>query len=176
MKTEEKIIEKLKLILAKPIKKECQVVCLLVNIRKLLERKGTKKKYPVLNFYCNWALHSIIDRKIDPKIRDLLDRIVKNINDTAVYEEEMCNFREFQRELGEFLLDFSIRYDLDSNWIIFRKLLIDIISSCPLVVKEGEIKEFEFAPSKDYKTADCIIKFRNKKPDTVKISVSFLNY
>ena len=48
--------------LDKEIHEEIQVIYILSRIRKLLETKNFPSKYKHLNFYCNWALHTKIDR------------------------------------------------------------------------------------------------------------------
>ena len=149
-----------------------------MGIRKLLEKKEIKSNYPILNFYCNWCLHSQIE-KIAPQIKELLENIGETVN-SSVYDfttpEKMLNFELLQKDLQKFLDDFSISYNLKSNWSTIRKLLIDIISNCPLKIKTGRIREFNFIPSKNYKTAECIIKFRNRRPDRITISVHFLDH
>lgn len=173
---EDEIISKLKSALNEPIQKECQVVYILVEIRKLLEKNKIKANYPVLNFYCNWALHSYIEN-IKPQIRTLLEEIEKTINSSRYdlsLPEKMLNFELFKKDIKTFFANFSIDYNLDSNWITIRKLLIDIISDCPLKFKNGNIEEFKFIHSEDYKTAECIISFRNRP--SINIGISFMNY
>ena len=68
----EEIIRKLTAQLNEGITTEVQVVYLLVGIRKLIERDEKRERYPVLNFSCDWVLHSKLDRSgakaISPRI------------------------------------------------------------------------------------------------------------
>lgn len=175
---EEEIITKLKSALSEPIEKEKDVVYILVEIRKLLERKVIKPNYSVLNFYCNWVLHSSIE-KIEPEIQSLLEKIEETFsspNPNSSIPMRMLDFGLFKKDFQKFITDFSIVYNLDSNWITIRKLLIDIISDCPLRVKNGVVEEFNFTHSKNYREAGCIIKFRNKTPDRINIRFRFHNF
>jgi hypothetical protein len=175
---EEEIIDKLKSALSEPIEKEKDVVYILTEIRKLLERNDIKSKYSILNFYCNWVLHSVIDR-VEPEIHKLLQEIETTIRsgkfDTAI-PKKMLNFELFQKDFQKFISDFSINYNLQANWITFRKLLIDIISDCPLEIKQGSVEGFNFIHSKDYKDAECEITFRSGSPKKFSIGVHFQNY
>jgi hypothetical protein len=62
------ILRKLGTLLREGINREPQAVYLLVAIRKLLEKldakqHGAKEQYGYLNFHCDWALHSQLNRK-----------------------------------------------------------------------------------------------------------------
>src|SRR5260370_38281246 len=58
-----------------PIATERQVVYILAEIRKLLELENAKDRYPALNFYCNWALHSRISKSAEAqRIVEIFDR------------------------------------------------------------------------------------------------------
>ena len=175
---EDKIITKLKLALSEPIKKECQIVYIIAEIRKLLEKKGIKSDYSVLNFYCNWVLHSAID-KVEPEIQELIEEIERTFfsaNRDIFIPEKILNFELFRKDFQEFISRFGINYNIEKGWIVIRRLFIDIISDCPLKIKNGSIKEFSFIHSEDYKEAECMIKFRNKTPDRINVGLRFQNY
>ena len=59
------IIAKIKTLLANvPIAEEARCVYLLTEIRKVFEREGSLgARMPTLQFYCNWALHTRLDKK-----------------------------------------------------------------------------------------------------------------
>ena len=69
----DELIIKLQKALSDPIKGESSVVYIMVLVRKLLER--VEKKYPLLHFYCHWALHSKINN-LSP-IREILNKIAE---------------------------------------------------------------------------------------------------
>ncbi len=56
------IIEKLDRELHEPVTTERQVVYILVELRKLMERNGDTGKYFALNFSCDWGVHTKLDR------------------------------------------------------------------------------------------------------------------
>lgn len=57
------IWSKLRRELNEPISSERQVVYILVELRKLLELSGSDEHFPALNFYCDWALHAVLDQE-----------------------------------------------------------------------------------------------------------------
>jgi hypothetical protein len=56
------IISKMTAELDRGITSEVQVVYLLAGIRKIIERDKIRDQYSDLNFHCDWALHSSLDR------------------------------------------------------------------------------------------------------------------
>lgn len=58
----DEIIEKLRKELNTGITTEPQVVYLMAGIRKLIEHDNLQAKFPALNFYCNWVLHTKLER------------------------------------------------------------------------------------------------------------------
>lgn len=122
------ILEKLARELGKLSPDECRVVYVLSRIRKYLEITNTQDKYKRLNFYCNWALHTRIDRT--KAIEEVLIELL-NGNDSHGFIH--C---------GPFLKDFEKFLDdqgLPKGWIIgsdnimhLIHLLIDIYSDTPL--------------------------------------------
>lgn len=164
---EDEIIAKLKLALAEPIQKECQVVYIMAEIRKLLERLKDKNNFSVLNFYSNWSLHPEIE--ITSSIRPLLERIEKTIlsgkyNVRAVFE--IIDFEEFRKEIGIFLNKFNINNPFTeiNYWRDFRKVFVSILIDCPLKPTYGNIKEFRFIKSSGKDDIDYRIEFRNHIP------------
>lgn len=165
---EEEIITKLKRALGEPIEKECQVVYILAEARKLLERLGDKNNFSVLNFYSNWTLHPEIDRT--SSIRPLLERIEETILKTQKYDPliimKMVNFDKFRSEIGTFLERFNIDNPFVNIkfWRDFRRTLVAILIDCPLKPNYGEITEFRFVKAPDKDDVSYEIKFKNHFP------------
>lgn len=164
---EDEIIIKLKSALDEPIKKECQVVYILAEIRKLLDRWGDLKILPVLRFYSNWALHIEICKT--SAVRPLLEKIEQTIlskkyNVWAVWA--MIDFEEFCKEIGLFLNKLNINDPFEDRnyWGNFRSLFVDILIDCPLKPNYGDIEEFCFVKSLEKGDVDFIIKFKNHIP------------
>lgn len=121
------ILEKLKKELNKDIQEESQVVCILSKIRKFLEQTNLQKNYKYIIFYCNWALHSKLERT-EP-VSDLLREV------TVMSEEgvKFLTFQHFHADLKRFFRENSIQEDiLDKQWLKFTELLIDIYSDTPV--------------------------------------------
>ena len=164
---EDEIIRKLKDALSEPIKKECQVVYIFAEIRKLIEKLKDKSNFPVLNFYSNWVLHSKIDDT--SAVRPLLVKIEESII-SKKYDVwsvwAMIDFEEFCKEVGLFLNKFDIINPFTDRkyWNSFRKLFVDILIDCPLKPNYGDMEEFCFIKSTDEDSIDFMIKFKEHTP------------
>lgn len=146
----DKIVDKLRAELAKPITTEPQVVYLLVEIRKLLER-DTVGGFGTLKLYCNWAVHATVERggavdllKTFDDIEDAYQR-----NDNISYKklvkaaETVLGTKTFQLELKGFLksrkLDTAL-CDNEEQWRIFLEQYIKVIEDIPVEFKQTHIK------------------------------------
>ncbi len=122
------ILEKLNTEINKDITEESQVVYILSRIRKYLEIKNLKSQYKYLNFYCNWILHSKIDRT-EPVI-DILREF-----DNGTDEGKFLEFNYFYNDFKSFLdsegLD-SEKILGKVNYLKFINLLLDILSDTPV--------------------------------------------
>jgi hypothetical protein len=70
---ERDIEQKLLAEFSQPITSERQAFYILVELRKLLERKGTLDKYPTLKICCDWAVHPKLNRASAQPIMKLFD-------------------------------------------------------------------------------------------------------
>jgi hypothetical protein len=148
------IKEKLSLELSKPISEESQVVYVLSRIRKILEidQSSNGGKYSKLKFYCDWALHTKIDKN-----RAFQEEFVKFIKGDMSAGAPILTFEVFQTEFLDFLAQYGISsevYKIPENNISFRKLLAKIYADTPIIVtliKTFEIKTNEgiFTKSKE---------------------------
>lgn len=132
--SQEEILRKLNNVLNEDIKNEYQVVYIFSRIRKFLELKGLQSKYKNLNFYCNWALHSKIDRT-EP-VSEILRKFIKNKN-----KKELLYFRDLHKSLYVFLSDFNLPKKIityQKNYTKFMHILVEIYSDTPLVVYPEE--------------------------------------
>ena len=162
---EDEIISKLRLTLGKPITEECQVVYIMVEMRKLLDR--TQKGYPLLRFYCNWVVHIDID-KISAA-REILEKISEEHKNGkfADTELEFIKFDHLRVQISQFLNDFDLPKDLaisEEKWRKFKIILANVLVDCPLKIKVEPIEEFVFKKailSEDSDDVDWEIKFPN---------------
>ncbi len=137
------IVNKLNQHLASDITREADVLYTLAEIRKLFEHARTTRKYPVLAFYTNWALHTKIDREPWAKAGlKMLEDIVSGFQAGSRASEEvlkgvigLLSFQQLHRQLLDFGAEHAIRFDRLSHeqWRRFSSLLVDILIDCPLV-------------------------------------------
>ena len=149
------IVGKLNRELAEPITSERQVVYILVETRKLLELAGMLDAYPQLVFFCNWAMHTTLDRPAARRMIEPFDvtiaatrRAPPNPTDLAANPEAMQEFvgqivasfdvaglRVFKEELERFfqsqLIDCPLLGD-EGGWINFLRYYLGVIEDCPL--------------------------------------------
>jgi len=130
------ILEKLSKKLASAPTSEENVVYILSLIRKIIEMADFPKKYCILNFYCNLALHSRID-KAPKKVLDMLQRVHEGTD----YSNSIINFMDFHRQLQEFLKENNIpNFYRNCKIENFNKLLVAIYSDTPITLKYVEHK------------------------------------
>lgn len=168
----DELISKIGVALSKPIEEECQVVYILVEIRKLLDRvlgeKTKLERYPVLNFYCNWVVHAELGgtTPIDPVLNKIEDLLADpNLHNPKNMPEAMFGFLNlnlFSEEFGKLLKEYSLENPLTKHVYRskFRDMFVGILRDCPLKPKNRKITEFCFGESaKNYIT--YTIKFKN---------------
>ncbi|MGB2580770.1 MAG: hypothetical protein WBC83_03685 [Minisyncoccia bacterium] len=127
------ILEKLNRELEKDIHEECQVIYIMSRIRKYLESKNQKNKYKYLNFYCNWALHSKIERT-EPVVDILREFIEDRDNGSFLqFDHLVTDLRDFLNENG-----LSEKLFKKENFLRFVNLLVDIYSDTPVEVYPEE--------------------------------------
>lgn len=129
------ILDKLYRELQKPIEEENQVIYILSRIRKMLEI-DKNASFRKLKFYCDWALHAQIDNT-DPFSGTVAEIIIsggQNHEANIALGGLVVFDTEFKRFLHEHGLPTTI-YDVPANELSFKKLLTEILSDTPLVVK-----------------------------------------
>lgn len=140
-----------------PFLEEKDVVYFLVEVRKTLDhiRKEKTDTFKVLRFYCDWILHTE-KTSIIKEIKSIMDKIVveeNSINKKSVALKQFINMEELKNELNSFVLSHGL---LDSNisesvWVNFHKLLIEILSDQPMILKVNSsgITQFQFRAYKN---------------------------
>ena len=166
--------------LRKDMKDECQIFCVMSRIRKALEHHNLKEKFPVINFYCNWALHTEIDKT--SSIYDLLLKIEQSIlskNYDIGPIMSIANFENFRKEIKIFLNNFKIvdPFSDTKYWINYRKFFVRILIDSPLNLTPKDFKEirkFSFIKTNNENDVDFQIDFENHY--SIKSSWTFLNH
>ncbi len=146
----EEIIRKLTAQLNNGITTEVQVVYLLVGIRKLIERDDQRKQYSKLNFYCDWVLHSELDRSGAKEILREFDKAhplwKSGMNLPRELEnkiKDISGMESFEKELTSFLESYGlppVAQGVD-GWSNFFHLYIQVIQDIPLTVKSPDAAE-----------------------------------
>lgn len=124
-------------------KEECEVLYLLVEIRKLIERN---KKYRTLYFYCCWVAHSELSHKntaqfLSDKFDSLIDfrKKKKEIqHDLINGQKDFFKLRDLNNELRAFLNLNKLPVNfLDGNaWYKFCQLFLDNITECGIDISK----------------------------------------
>lgn len=131
---EKEILDKLLGKLQSVPRSEEDIVYILSRVRKVLEINNHPEKYSVLNFYCNLALHSKIDRP-PKKISDMLTRVHTG-ND---YSKSIIGFEDFHKQLREFLTEHNLpNFYLKATVTDvqrFNRLLNAIYSYTPIITE-----------------------------------------
>lgn len=141
--TQSAILDKLKAKLTRPPQNEADVVYVLAEIRKYLDHIEPKGgKYVVLRTYCDWAVHTLLDRSgAKSFLRSLNEAYAKK--GTALERKkamrdafERFSLTHFQKELRQFLeaqnLPLSVVDDC-ASWGQFLKHYVAVVSDCPFV-------------------------------------------
>jgi hypothetical protein len=137
------LIEKLKLHLSKGITSEPDVVYFMVAIRKLMEQDDSSSHFGSLPFFCDWAVHSKMERAAARKMIKRFDDlyIARETQTAAEYDKTFEGFEQwasganFKKDLGLFLTKYAFSSDLCSNHDLWRNFLnayVDVITDCPL--------------------------------------------
>ena len=138
------IIEKLQAYLANPVVTEAGAVYLLVELRKMLEHDGTKNKFPVLNFHCNWVVHTkLSDSAVAEKIvrhfddlPNLLEKVKNKHIPISAEMERLINQQQLRNELRGCLESYGLPITpCTDDWIQFSDVLCRVIEDCPLEIR-----------------------------------------
>lgn len=125
---------------------EPETLYVLAQIRKLSERFSDKEceKYSTLLFYCDWALHTKLDRRpVRQILEDLGENWIPGWGSNG--KESFFGFVTFREELESFLEEFAISTAITTErdeWFEFRRNLIQILIDTPLERKDTKIIRF----------------------------------
>jgi hypothetical protein len=139
---EDQIIQKIRAEIDRGIASECQVVYLLVEIRKLMDRDKVKAAtYDSLRLYSDWAVHVHL---YGPGAQDIVKRAdahyPKLINGTATEQEKaafekLFSLEAFREEMNHFLRDHVERSFSNEDWDRFLSAYLHVVEDCPLICK-----------------------------------------
>ena len=131
------IIKKLDVKFQREISSEEDVIYILSRIRKILEIENIKSSYDILNFYCNFALHSRIDH-VPPKIKNMFVKMKNDgLNQKNGYTGLIIEFEDFHKDLKRFMKEKELSnclYEKEGEVEKFNELLTAIYSDTPVTI------------------------------------------
>jgi len=141
------IIEKLTKILATPPDGEAAVVYALAEIRKYLERERWQPRYQDLVFFCDWVVHTMLDRRGAQNALAVLDARLKDLDLTDPanpgYDLKVHGFIKFD-VLRDQLVRFLKETQLPDSWVshpavwyTFVKHYAEVVRDCELVLPQA---------------------------------------
>ncbi|HXX17956.1 MAG TPA: hypothetical protein VEJ46_01000 [Candidatus Acidoferrum sp.] len=148
--TRNEIAEELFELMNKPPERKQDVVHALVQIRKILEYDGERDAFSALRFYCDWALHTRLDRRGAKLILGILDDrlgryqpwIPESIDpDGKVLQ--ILSFNLFQRQLYDFLRRNDLPTVWAEDWFAWQKTIAlygEQVRHIPLIVTRKDYK------------------------------------
>jgi hypothetical protein len=145
-------VEKLRRELGREITTESQVVYILAEIRKMLEKTNDGTDYFALEFYCSFALHTKMSKAGAKRILERFDKahpfLVRKEEiprDLRGEIDETIHLRTFERQLKQFLKtnELPTRLFTEGNeWLRFIQLYGGVIDEGELLV-EGDGVQLE---------------------------------
>ncbi len=146
------IVEKLDRFLQRhnDLKEECEVVYLLVELRKLLDRDREQYKlnnYSLVRFHADWVVHTKKEY-ITSAMKEIMTKIDNSID---VYPKDgNINFLllpEFRGELKQLLEKYDLPSEFiknDGDWMKFILALTQVLVDQPLIKPTKNIAEFRY--------------------------------
>ena len=139
----DEIIEKLKALMERlPISDEPNVAYLLTQVRKVFERDPSARTHsPTLTFYCDWALHTTLDRAA---ARTYLNAVLPIFTVNGVHDaqaqaalDSLLSLRTFRDELAAFFVNNGIDDGLCStpqHWSAFLNAYSHVVQGSELIL------------------------------------------
>lgn len=132
------------------IKEECEVIYLLVELRKLLDRNieiNLPNKYSLVRFHADWIVHTRKDY-ITPTMKKIMTDIENSIdihpkNRSIVF----LLMPDFRNELSNLLKENCLPYDFcedDKKWLYFILALTQVLADQPIINPTVNIAEFRY--------------------------------
>ena len=147
--TTPEILNKLRAEIDAGITTEPQVVYVLAGVRKVMERDDVRANYPHLNFHCDWALHSKLDRRAAQEVLHEFDIAHPLLRDDRLELDELpvglrheieriSKMTSFEEEFSQFLKNYGL--SPLKKWTRFLQIYARVIEDIPLVVTDPSSK------------------------------------
>lgn len=130
---------------AKTFTQESEVLQFMVEIRKANDLLGKAGQYPILIFFCDWLVHSVLTFKQAQNVLKGLDEFIEDTKRGTNVEEESINFigplvsfKRLQHELAVFLSEHKLDTSAvnGDQWFKFLSLYIDQIERAEVKSKD----------------------------------------
>ena len=143
---------KLTIELQEAVTSERQVVYILVQMRKLMDRTAEElnsPSYPTLRLYCNWVAHIGLSfgeaRTLVAQANDLYPRLMAE--NTSPTEKagfwETYTFAALRADIDRFILTHRLPAITHANWNNFITCLLPVLEDCPLTVEAKQANPLE---------------------------------
>ena len=153
---DDEVIDKIRRAIGADPLREPDVHHLFALVRKLIERvpSGTRKAYALLNFYCDWTLHSEINRsepgaKILARLSEIIaDHLKKTDNSTLIADlSRALSLSGVRNELNGLIARYTGAADTvtTTTWRLMIPILLEIISHTPLKIASNNTRLKELA-------------------------------
>lgn len=146
---EDRQLQTIRSILSTPIQREADVIHFVVEVRKLIEAMG--KRFVVLRFFCDWALHHEMSWNAAKDILSIFDQYVGSLKNTDVMVvrqatkrlEPLISFERFRDDLVLLLYEYHL--DVEpvrglKTLIPMLNIYVDLVARSPLVVRDADSK------------------------------------
>jgi len=117
------------------------VVALFVVTRELLESKGIKQKFPRVNMYCNWMVHTKLSREsavfemLESATSRLIEHGASNPNDVLLNVSELFFVDELRDQLAKLFHEYGLStvfFEDARNWNGIFSAVLDNLENKPI--------------------------------------------
>ena len=157
------------------LKEECEVLYLMVQIRKILDCGGNS--YKTLRFYSNWVLHSELSKTATTKLLvDIFDAGIDgkkdgrdNARNLISSSSSFFTLNTFKNDLKGFVNEHNLPGNIlsNANWKNIRRLLLELIKDCPVSFVPTEIINLRVIKDNE-KTFSYRFTLANKRKPVIK--------
>jgi hypothetical protein len=143
--------------------RESQVLYMVAEIRKFIEREKDegRKDYPLLECFCNWALHIRVDWphnaaniRVFLQAFDFKDGMSLEAYLASKFFQDIMQLNVLREELKRFLRDRDLQYNLVDGlnwWASFIYLYTSIVSEVGMEYTKGDLLPEEVQELKLYR-------------------------
>lgn len=141
---------------------EYHVVYLMVELRKIIAHQANKGEFSLLEFYCDWTVHTRKDYKMQA-IQDISNRIAAALHNNRKPTHEdynsVLNFLkmpELKIEMTKLFESIGLPLDImnNDNWKTFTKSLARVLANQPINNPIPEIKQITILSDSSGLTVD----------------------